>query len=309
LGWTIFYYLVLKNHRGTLPLRFWIMTVIPPLGSMMLLTGFATEARPLLEMGINIYLTGILFGLFLVALNLLTFFMYVKLLTYYESQLKTQTLEGQLSAYARRITALEEFQRQTGETRHELKNLLYSMNIDLEQQNYEQVKQRTADLLGDLKKAEPEHYTGVSLIDALISYKAARIKELGADLSIQADILDTESPDAAISGALAYDIAAIMGISLDNVIDACERLRAADQSAGIPVYCAIQRKSLLLMIQISNPLPRPFLYKNGEIQSTKAESGHGLGLSALRRIAQKYGGEVGISGTDGTFSLTVMLFV
>jgi lipid-A-disaccharide synthase-like uncharacterized protein len=82
LGWAVFYYLVLKNRRGALPLRFWIMTVIPPLGSMMLLTGFATEARPLLEIGINIYRQGILTGLFLVALNLFTFYIYVRLLAF-----------------------------------------------------------------------------------------------------------------------------------------------------------------------------------------------------------------------------------
>jgi sensor histidine kinase regulating citrate/malate metabolism len=279
------------------------MTVIPPLGSMMLLTGFATEASALLEMGINIYRQGLLFGFFLTALNLLTFYMSIRLLAFYEAQLQTQALEGQLSAYARRITAIETFQKYTEETRHEFKNLLFSMNVDLEQQNYERVKQRTTELLGEYQTAEPEHYTGNSLIDAVISYKAVRLRELGADLAVEADLPeDLESP-------LSYDIAAIMGISLDNVTDACEALRAADQTARPPVQCAIQKqKDLLLQIQIRNPLPAPLRYKNGEIQSTKTLSGHGLGLSALRRIAGKYGGDLTITDTGGTFTLTVMLF-
>jgi sensor histidine kinase regulating citrate/malate metabolism len=96
---------------------------------------------------------------------------------------------------------------------------------------------------------------------------------------------------------------------LDNVTDACELLRAADQAARAAVYGLIQSKKNMLFIRLTNPLPRPLYYKNGEIQSTKAENGHGLGLSALRRIVQKYNGEVSISDTAETFSLSVMLFL
>jgi hypothetical protein len=240
--------------------------------------------------------------------------------------------------------------------RHEFKNILFSLNIDAEQGNCDRVRRRTAELLGDYTQAEPEHYTGNALVDALVSYKAVRLRELGAELSVQADLLDPDlagltvdraghsvdragqtvdraewgvdragqgvdragqtvdraalaAPGSADSGALAYDLAAIMGIALDNVTDACELLRAADPAARIPVYCGIEKKPLLLLIQLTNPLPGPLRYQDGDIRSTKSESGHGLGLSALRRIAQKYGGKVAISGAEGTFSLTVTLFV
>jgi signal transduction histidine kinase len=63
------------------------------------------------------------------------------------------------------------------------------------------------------------------------------------------------------------------------------------------------------LIHLTNPLPGPLRYKNGEIQSTKEESGHGLGLPLLRRIARKYDGDLTISDSDGVFCLSVMLFV
>ncbi|GHU70547.1 hypothetical protein FACS189450_05150 [Spirochaetia bacterium] len=305
LGWTLFYYRVLKNRQGKLPLHFWIMIVIPPLGSTALLTYFADVARPLLDnRGINIYLMGILMGLFLIALNLFTFYMYVRQLDLFESRLQTQILQGQMDAFTRRVTVIEAFQRQAEETRHEYKNTLFGLKAGMEQQQYTEVNNRLASLLGDYTRAEPECYTGIPLIDAVISYKAVRLRELGAALSIQADLLDADA-----AGTLAYDIGAIMGIALDNVTDACEILHRADQTAVPPVSCAIQKKPLLLLIRVTNPLPRPLAYKNGGIQSTKAQSGHGLGLSALRRIAGKYGGKVTVADTDGTFSLTVTLFM
>jgi sensor histidine kinase regulating citrate/malate metabolism len=244
----------------------------------------------------------------LLALNFLTFITYVRQLAFYESQLKTEVLQGQLTAYARRVTIIEEYQSQIAEMRHELKNILYTMNIDMEQQNYGRVNQRILGLLGHLKQVEPEHYTGHVLIDAVISYKAERIRELGADLNVQAEMLDADVA-APLPAALAYDIASIMGIALDNVTDAVELLHAADPAAHPPVGCAIQRSKNMLLLDITNPLPAPLRYKNGEIQSTKAESGHGLGLSALRRIAWKYGGDTVITDTGGVFSLSVTLLI
>jgi sensor histidine kinase regulating citrate/malate metabolism len=153
-----------------------------------------------------------------------------------------------------------------------------------------------------LKQVEPEHYTENYLIDAVISYKAEHLRDLGAVITIQTDVLAPEAP-------LAYDIASILGIALDNVTDAVELLHAADADAHPPVQCTIQRQKNMLLIDSTNPLPAPLRYKNGEIQSTKAESGHGLGLSALRRIARNYGGDAVISGSGNVFSLSVTLFM
>ncbi|GHV80242.1 hypothetical protein AGMMS49944_20330 [Spirochaetia bacterium] len=302
LGWALFYYWVLKDLRGKLPLHFWIMTVIPPLGSAVLITRFANAARPLLEIGINIYLEGILFGLFLLALNLFTFYMYIRLLAYYESHLQAQVLQGQLYAQSRRITGIEAFQRQTGEMRHELKNLLFSLKVDMEQQNYDSVNNRIWAMLGDLKQMEPEYYTGVSLIDAMISYKAAQIREQGATISVQADLLNIET-------TLAYDIASIMGIALDNAADAVTSMKAQEGAPNPAVHCKIQSQKNILLITLTNPLSGPLHYKNGEIQSTKTEGDHGLGLPALRRVAWKYAGEVSITDSGNVFCLRVCLFV
>jgi signal transduction histidine kinase len=65
----------------------------------------------------------------------------------------------------------------------------------------------------------------------------------------------------------------------------------------------------MLMIDVTNPLPGPLRYRNGEIRSTKTLSGHGLGLSALRRIARKHGGDIVISDSGGMFHLSVTLFM
>jgi sensor histidine kinase regulating citrate/malate metabolism len=155
------------------------------------------------------------------------------------------------------------------------------------------------------------------------SYKAEQIRELGAAFSVQADLLELESQGAAQGNAAAYDIASILGIALDNAADAVVaittraaqaanapvEMRAIEARAGIKVDCRIQLQKNMLMMYLSNPLPGPLRYKNGEIQSTKAESGHGLGLPMLRRIVRKYDGDAAASDSGGVFCLSVMLYV
>ncbi|MDR3301253.1 MAG: helix-turn-helix transcriptional regulator [Spirochaetaceae bacterium] len=86
LGWTLFYYWIMKNRSWKMPTRFWIMTALPPFGMEVLLTRYADSARAALAAGVNIYLDGILIGLFLLVLNFFTFYLYIKLSTAYEAK-------------------------------------------------------------------------------------------------------------------------------------------------------------------------------------------------------------------------------
>jgi hypothetical protein len=297
LGWTLFYYRIMsQRHSQKVPLRFWIMTTIPPLLTTALLVHFADTGRPLfVEEGINIYLDGILFGSFLFVLNLFTFYMYLRLLTYYDSHLKAQALQSQIDVYAHQIQLIEGAQKQAAEIRHEIKNILFGLQVEMERQNYAEVQARLNKVVGDLKRYEQKPYTGVSVIDAMIAYKAEKIEKYGATLSVSAELLD-------IPDTLAYDAASCLAIALDNAADAM-----AAQDGGGTVSCALWCQKNLLFIRVSNPLLMPLSYRDGELQSTKAETGHGLGLPALRRIISQYSGEVKIDSKDGVFCLSVML--
>jgi nitrogen fixation/metabolism regulation signal transduction histidine kinase len=145
----------------------------------------------------------------------------------------------------------------------------------------------------------------------MIAYKAEKIKEYGATLSVGAELLD-------IDDTLARDIASCLAITLDNAADAANVAReaqniqdekSAPDSPGFlfAVRADLWQQKNLLFIRVNNPLVTRLSYRDGELQSTKREAGHGLGLSALRRITEQYSGEVKIDDHDGIFSLRVML--
>lgn len=296
LGWTLVYYWIIKKRTQKLPLRFWIMAVIPPFGTSVLLTRYAEIARASLAAGVNIYLEGILMGLFLLVLNLFTIYMYIRLITYYDSHLKIQILQSQLEAYTHQSRMIESSQKQFSGIRHEIKNILFAIQVELEAQNYEGVKTRVNTLLGDLKQYEQRPYTGVPVIDAMIAYKAEKIGEHGAALLVNAELLG-------VSDTLAYDAASCLAIALDNAADAVAVAEKAE------VCCEIRWQKNLLFIRVTNPLVKPLTYHNGELQSAKRGTEHGLGLPALRHIAEKYHGSLEIDDKDAVFTLSLLLFV
>jgi signal transduction histidine kinase len=301
LGWAFFYYWVLRRRQGKLPLRFWIMTIIPPLASAVLLTLFAETARPLQnDMGINIYPMGILIGLFLIAFNMFSFYMYARLLTYYESHLRAHILQGQMDVYARQIETIETAHGKTQTVRHEMKNLLLVLQAALNEKNYDEAQKRLNTVLGDLDAAAVKTYTGLTVIDAMLSYKAERLRPLGASLEVTASTL-------VIPDESAYDIASMLAIMLDNATDAA--LRSPRSDAPFAIRCDIKQVNTKILLFFRNPLSAPLRRHNGEIVSAKAESGHGLGLQSLHRLAEKYNGDVQISDTDATFTITILLFI
>jgi sensor histidine kinase regulating citrate/malate metabolism len=238
-----------------------------------------------------------LIGLFLLALNFLTFFICIKLLAFFESQLQTQVLQGQLDVYARQIKSIAAGHERTEAVRHEMKNLLLVLQSAIAEQNNDEAGKRLHAVLGDLDSGTLKPYTGLTVIDAMLSYKTERLSVSGATLAVHASTL--EIPDEA-----AYDIAAMLAIMLDNAADA-----AATDASSFTIHCDIKQKDHIIIITFTNPLSAPLHYHNGEIASTKPESGHGLGLPSLRRLAQKYEGDIKITDTDGLFTITVLLFV
>jgi len=87
LGWTIFYHRIRQKCPGRIPPFFQILTVVTPLGTMVLLTRYADVARLSPEgssLWTGIYREGIFIGIFLLILNFIMFYLYVKLLRTYE---------------------------------------------------------------------------------------------------------------------------------------------------------------------------------------------------------------------------------
>jgi hypothetical protein len=320
VGWAYLYYRIMRSLTEKVSLSFWLITILPAVGGLVVIFLYDYTVLPLLlDKGLNIFFQGSILFIFLFALNLFIFYMYIRLVTFFDLQMKTNILQSQLDAQIRQNRLIEGAQKQAGEIRHQMKNLLFALQIELDHKNYDGIRTRLNSLVGELKQYEQKPYTAVPVIDAMIAYKEEHLRECGAALSVTAELLD-------ISDELAYDITSLVAIALDNAIDTpgvrsitTDPRDNRDQSSNMTessevnneflIRLSISRRKNLLFMQVSKPLTGSLKYHQGELQNTKDEPEHGFGLPALRRIVERYSGEVKISDKDDLLSLKVMLMI
>lgn len=100
------------------------------------------------------------------------------------------------------------------------------------------------------------------------------------------------------------DLCSLMGNMIDNAMDACkkvtdEKLRYIDISVG--------DRGEMVYIKVKNGSDGTYHIVDGELQTTKTGTGHGIGLKRIRSIAESAGGFFDINPRPDVFTAIVML--
>ncbi len=102
------------------------------------------------------------------------------------------------------------------------------------------------------------------------------------------------------------DLCIVLGNAVDNAIEACEKLCGTDKI--IDMTANFQQSHFILIIK--NPVSKDFII-NGSFPKTTKENPlkHGFGLSNIKRIVDKYEGDMSIETDNGIFTLYLALKV
>ena len=104
-----------------------------------------------------------------------------------------------------------------------------------------------------------------------------------------------------------FDLNVILGNLLDNAVEGLERSEAKELSLSLAAERGV------LFLKIVNSYDGVLLRAEGPegqaYRSRKAEAGHGLGLSIVRRAVDKYHGALCIDSVGTMFSVEVMLYL
>ena len=141
--------------------------------------------------------------------------------------------------------------------------------------------------------------TGNGIVDAILTEKQEKATTVNTVITFNGAI--------AASAITATDLSVIFGNTLDNAIEACEKLQA-DIKKEVSVVC--KYNSGFMFLTISNPVTENIKIHNNTIQTTKQDkSNHGFGLYSLQKIVDKYDGTLTFSCVDNVFECEVTLNV
>lgn len=192
-----------------------------------------------------------------------------------------------------RYENLEQEQFQVRRLRHDMANHLQTMSSLPNQELREYLGQ----LLQSPAMESSYRYSDNSIINAVLGAKQPMMEQKGIDTEISVTVPAKLSMDG-------VDLCAVFANSLDNAIEACERLPVGQRRIKVKA----RADKGMFVLQVQNPILEPPNKRNGRFASGKTNSAsHGYGLASIEEIARRYGGSVSITTEDGQFTLFLYL--
>lgn len=246
---------------------------------------------------------------FLIAVPLLALLFYTGTLFTVVFQQGVETLRREREDYFVNLQQTRMIQDRLRETdlfythlrqmKHELRGHLNNIKGLSQSGQYKDLEQYIARMdktICDFELAIP---TGNAVTDVIVNDKRAQCLRL--DIDFQADF------HYPISGQYdAFDLGIILQNLLLNAIEACEKAEGKEKY----IYLTGRQKGNFFLIRVINPFTGEIHFRSDGLPITTKEKDiplHGIGLSNVRREAEKYMGELELKTTNHEFSATVLL--
>lgn len=197
----------------------------------------------------------------------------------------------------KQLQEIQNLYRQVRGWRHDYRNHIHNMKIQLTGGNYEKLSDYLDQLADDLDSVDTVIKTGNVMADAILNSKLSTAGRLNVRLNVKANV-PAGLPMSDV------ELCSVLGNLLDNAVEACAALPEAERF--MRVYIGTLKGQFYLSVQNAAGQVRR---EKGVYLSTKESAGkrHGYGLLRIDRIARKYGGYVNRQNEEGIFATELMI--
>lgn len=281
-----------------LPVKYTMMLVFIPTGSIYIMynvfmLGFIANSNRVL---FNSVVTVII----LLGINVLIFYIYMKLADDLQLRRMTSVYEQQLELCERHQQEREISTLQLRDIKHNMKNNLVTILAYAENQETEKIVGFVRELMedGGINVAHISN-SGNIVIDSLMGYWYTVAQKKGIDFSVDVCV-------PMIMPFKGADICLILGNLLENAVEASEK---SEEERYIHIQIRYDKGNLLIFV--TNSYRGKLLKtKSKQLKTTKSDAGnHGVGLPSVYRAAAKYQGTVDIEDSlSGHFKIRMVLY-
>ena len=180
---------------------------------------------------------------------------------------------------------------------HDTKNLLLILQGYVTQGKMSEASEYLQEMLNNLN-SESIDYTGNIVLDTVLSTKMNEARNAGIELV----------PAIALYGQLnikVIDLALLLGNALDNAIEATAKISDIKRKK---IYLTVKLHQDILHIVLKNPVDTPVIIEAGNIVTSKENAEmHGLGITNMKTIVQKYNGTFDIRCSGDIFVLNAVI--
>lgn len=203
----------------------------------------------------------------------------------------------QLQAYKNQLHILKESRDTYHELRHDLKFHMALLTDYIEKNENEKALKYMESISGCMGRGQCYVNSGNLCVDSILNYGLRKIYEIGGSVTTDIQIGEELTVDD-------FDMNIVLGNLLANACEAMEKNHRKALDITMRSY-----KGVLKIVTV-NSYDGTVKEKGGQLLSAKPESeGHGIGLLSVKRVVQKYHGELATSYTQDSFRTTVLLYL
>ena len=208
-------------------------------------------------------------------------------------------LQEQIENTKQHISEVEKLYGNIRALKHDIGNHIVVLENLLLKNEKDEFEKYLAELKVTCEDSMMEIKTGNPVTDIIIMQKQREAEEKGIDFKCNFMYPVKTNINA-------FDISVILGNALTNAIEGVEE--CVNPYISVSAY----RKKNAYMLEVTNSIKnRVEIDAETGLPETikKDNSNHGFGLINIRKVAQKYYGDIDINQTEITFTLTIMLML
>lgn len=210
-----------------------------------------------------------------------------------EAERKEQILSIAAQQQAKEVAAIRQSNLETGLLRHDMRLLLSSLAISLENGDIKNARDMIASHIERIEATRLERFCSIDTLNYVLSDYAAKCTVQGIPFSfdIALEKLDVDE----------ILFCSILSNALDNALNAQKMLPSDKRN----IRLMLKHSGGKLLLSVKNPVARQVTFINGLPVSDKA--GHGYGTQSIRYLTERLGGNCQFSQQKDTFILRVVL--
>lgn len=282
-----------KRSSECIPVKYYFVILFIPIGSIYIAVNeFYSKINQY-----NVVLSMITFSILLI-FNMIIFEIYTKLTENFMFEKEKTVYAQQIDIISRSTEEQKKIMENFYEEKHNLVNELVALKNSVENGDRVNVIENLNRIIYVCDINEEICNSGNNIVDAIINFKYAVAKEQGIRFHLKIFIPE-------ILPINQCDIGIILGNTIDNAIEAVKKCES--DKKNIYISMGVKREAFVLVVKNSyeHCIKKD---KNGNLLSTKKEvSRHGYGVNSIKRVVERYQGEVYIDTTNNVFSITIIM--
>lgn len=240
-------------------------------------------------------ITIVVTGMVVLAVNIMLYRFYVSMSDRFIYEQDNILLRKQMDIYEQQISANVENAEKIRAIRHDMKHHIREIKELSEKGMTKEINEYIDMLAGDINEAQSYIDTGNAALDGIVNYYMS----VAATENI---IFDTNISVPQNMQIKTYDLNIIMGNLLDNAFE--NTMMAKNQQ----VLLKMKYFNSILYISSINTYTGA-IKKSGEKFISLKDSSHGYGVDNIKRIVNKYNGNIEIDYKNNVFNISIVLYI